>query len=242
MSKPVYVIGHRNPDTDSICSAIAYAHLKNALGEHVVPARAGKINAETRHVLDFFNIQPPQLILDMYPRAKDVMHEKIVTIHPSDTLRTLGQLIKQHNVKSIAVVKDDGSLVGIVTVGDLAERYVNELGIQDFRETGVDYAGILRCLQGTLVCGGDLSDRIEGSVKIAASRSETVVEMIKTGDIVLVGNRTNVQLTCIEVGVACLIVTSDFEVEAEVERAARAAGTYIIRAPYDTYTCARLIN
>ena len=242
MSKPVYVIGHRNPDTDSICSAIAYAHLKNALGEHVVPARAGKINAETRHVLNFFNIQPPQLILDMYPRAKDVMHEKIVTIHPSDTLRTLGQLIKQHNVKSIAVVTDDGSLVGIVTVGDLAERYVNELGIQDFRETGVDYAGILRCLQGTLVCGGDLSDRIEGSVKIAASRSETVVEMIKAGDIVLVGNRTNVQLTCIEVGVACLIVTSDFEVEAEVERAARAAGTYIIRAPYDTYTCARLIN
>ncbi|HWR43838.1 putative manganese-dependent inorganic diphosphatase [Sporomusa sp.] len=242
MSKPIYVIGHRNPDTDSICSAIAYAHLKKALGEHVLPARAGKINAETKYILEFFGIQPPQLILDMYPRAKDVMHENIVTIHPWNTLRKLGQLIKQHSVKSIPVVDDDGSLVGMVTVGDLAERYVNELGMQDLRETGVDYAGILRSLNGTLICGGDLSRRIEGSVKIAASRTQTMAKVIKPGDIVLVGNRTNVQLTCIEVGVTCLIVTGDYEVAPEVEFAAQAAGTYIIRAPYDTYTCGRLIN
>ncbi|MDF2568737.1 MAG: Cobalt-dependent inorganic pyrophosphatase [Sporomusa sp.] len=242
MSKPIYVIGHRNPDTDSICSAIAYAHLKKALGEQVIPARAGKINAETKYVLDFFGIQSPQLIQDMYPRAKDVMHEEIVTIHPWNTLRKLGQLIKEHNVKSIPVVENNGDLVGIVTVGDLAERYVNELGMQDLRETGVDYAGILRCLNGTFVCGGDLSKRIAGSVKIAASRTETMAKVIKPGDIVLVGNRTDVQLTCIEVGVACLIVTGDFDVATEVETAARAAGTYIIKAPYDTYTCGRLIN
>ncbi|SMC75994.1 putative manganese-dependent inorganic diphosphatase [Sporomusa malonica] len=242
MSKPIYVIGHRNPDTDSICSAIAYAHLKKALGEHVIPARAGKINAETKYVLDFFGVQSPQLILDMYPRAKDVMHEKLVAIHPWNTLRKLGQLIKQHSVKSIPVVESDGNLVGIVTVGDLAERYVNELGMQDLRETGVDYGGILRCLNGTLICGGDLSRRIIGSVKIAASRTETMAKVIKPGDIVLVGNRTDVQLTCIEVGVACLIVTGDFDVATEVETAAQAAGTYIIRAPYDTYTCGRLIN
>ncbi|MBP2635736.1 MAG: Cobalt-dependent inorganic pyrophosphatase [Firmicutes bacterium] len=242
MSKPIYIIGHRNPDTDSICSAIAYAHLKTALGESVIPARAGKINAETKFVLDYFNMQPPQLILDVYPRAKDVMHEKLVTIHPWNTLRKLGQLIKEHKVKSIPVVESDNSVVGIVTVGDLAERYVNELGMQDLRETGVAYAGILRCLNGSLVCGGELSKRIEGSVKIAASRSQTMGKVIKPGDIVLVGNRTNVQLTCIEVGVACLIVTGDFPVAPEVEMAAKAAGTYIIRAPHDTYTCARLIN
>ncbi|WP_371361499.1 Cobalt-dependent inorganic pyrophosphatase [Sporomusa rhizae] len=242
MSKPIYVIGHRNPDTDSICSAIAYAHLKNALGEYVVPARAGKINPETKYVLDSFGIQPPQLILDIYPRAKDVMHEEMITIHPWNTLRRLGQLIKQHNVKSIPVVEEDGSLVGIVTVGDLAERYVNELGMQDLRETGVDYAGILRCLNGTLICGGDLGERIEGRVKIAASRTQTMAKVIRPGDIVLVGNRTNVQLTCIEVGVACLIITGDFSVAAEVEAAARQAGTYIIRVPHDTYTCGRLIN
>ncbi len=242
MSKPIYVIGHRNPDTDSICSAIGYAHLKKALGEYVVPARAGKINSETKYVLDSFGIQPPQLILDIYPRAKDVMHEEMVTIHPWNTLRRLGQLIKQHNVKSIPVVEEDGSLVGIVTVGDLAERYVNELGMQDLRETGVDYAGVLRCLNGTLICGDDLGKRIEGRVKIAASRTQTMAKVIRPGDIVLVGNRTNVQLTCIEVGVACLIITGDFAVAAEVEAAARQAGTYIIRAPHDTYTCGRLIN
>lgn len=242
MSKPIYVIGHRNPDTDSICSAIAYAHLKTALGEHVLPARAGKINAETKYVLDTFGVQPPQLILDMYPRAKDVMHDKIITIHPWNTLRKLGQLIKEHGVKSIPVVEEDGRLVGIVTVGDLAERYVSELGMEDLRETGLDYAAILRGLNGTLICGGELSRRIEGTVKIAASRTQTMAKVIKRGDLVLVGNRTNVQLTCIEVGVACLIVTGGFEVAPEVEVAARAAGTYIIRAPHDTYTCGRLIN
>lgn len=242
MSKPIYIIGHRNPDTDSICSAVAYAHLKTALGENVVPARAGKVNAETKYVLDTFGVQPPQLILDVYPRAKDVMHENIITIHPWNTLRKLGQLIQAHKVKSIPVVEHDGILLGIVTVSDLAERYVSELGMQDLRETGVDYEGILRCLNGTLVCGGELSRRIEGSVKIAASRTQTMAKVIKPGDIVLVGNRTNVQLACIEVGVSCLIVTGDFEVAAEVEAAARLAGTYIIRAPQDTYTCGRLIN
>ncbi|QDR81070.1 putative manganese-dependent inorganic diphosphatase [Sporomusa termitida] len=242
MSKPIYIIGHRNPDTDSICSAIAYAHLKQALGEHVIPARAGKINAETKYVLDLLGIKPPALILDMYPRAKDVMREHSITIHPWNTLRELGQLIKQYSVKSIPVVEADGSLVGMVTVGDLAERYVNELGMQDLRETGVDYAGILRCLNGTLICGGDLTCRLEGRVKIAASRTQTMGKVIKPGDIVLVGNRTNVQLTCIEAGIACLIITGGFEVAPEVEAAARAAGTYIIRAPYDTYTCGRLIN
>lgn len=242
MSKPIYVIGHRNPDTDSICSAIAYAQLKNALGEQAVPVRAGKINAETKYVLDFFGIQPPQLLLDLYPRAKDVMHEKLVTIHPRNTLRKLGQLITQYNVKSIPVVEDDGSLVGIVTVGDLAERYVSELGMQDLRETGVDYAGILGCLNGTLLCGGDLSKSIQGHVKIAASHTQTMAKVIKPGDIVIVGNRTNAQLSCIEVGVACLIITGDYEIEPEVEAAAIKAGTYIFRTPYDTYTCARLIN
>lgn len=113
MSKPIYIIGHRNPDTDSICSAIAYTYLKDLLGEQVIPARAGKINAETKYVLDYFDVPTPKLILDMYPRAKDVMHEKIVVIHPWNTLRKLGQLIKEHSVKSIPVVESDGSLVGI---------------------------------------------------------------------------------------------------------------------------------
>lgn len=239
---PIYVIGHRNPDTDSICSAIAYAHLKTALGEQVIAARSGKINAETKYVLDAFGMQPPQLILDVYPKVKDVMHENVITIHPWNTLRRLGQLIQAHKVKSIPVVESDGTLVGIVTVSDLAERYVSELGMQDLRETGVDYAGILRCLNGTLVCGGELSRRIEGQVKIAASRTATMATVIQPGDIVLVGNRTGVQLACIEVGVACLIVTGDFDVAPEVEAAAQAAGTYIIKAPQDTYSCGRLIN
>jgi manganese-dependent inorganic pyrophosphatase len=242
VSKPIYVIGHRNPDTDSICSAIAYAHLKAALGEQVVAARAGKINLETQFVLDYFEVSAPELIVDMYPRARDIMHEQVIVLHPGDTLQELGQIIKKHNVKSVPIVDDNHKLVGMVTVGDLAERYVNELEMQDLREAGVDFAGILRSLAGTLVCGQDISKQIDGQVRIAAARTQTMVQIIKAGDVVLVGDRIRAQLTCIEIGVACLIISGNTEVSASVLAAAQARGTYIICSPYDTYTCARLIN
>ena len=91
MEKPVYVIGHRNPDTDSICSAIGYAHLKQELGTNAVPARAGKVNSETKFILEYFGVQPPQLISDLYPRVRDVMIRDVPVLQPYKTLRKLGK-------------------------------------------------------------------------------------------------------------------------------------------------------
>lgn len=242
MTRPIYVIGHRNPDTDSICSAIGYAHLKEALGEQAIAARAGKVNAETRFVLEYFGVNAPVLISDLYPRARDVMIDTVTTAHPWHTLRELGQIMIQHNVKSIPIVENDSTLVGMVSVGDLAKRYFNELEMQNLSEAGVDYAGMLRTLNGELVCGEKLDRKINGKVRIAAARTKTMLRIIKPGDVVLVGDRKTSQLAVIELGIACLIITGKAAVDPIVRQEAESRGVIIISAPYDTYTCARLVN
>lgn len=242
MEKPIYVIGHRNPDTDSICSAIGYAHLKQAMGENAIPARAGKINGETKYVLDYFSVTAPILINDLYPRVRDVMAETTVTLGPDNTLRELGQLMKQHSVKSVPVIDEAKMLVGIVTVGDLAKRYFDELEMQDLRETGVDFSGILGVLDGKLISGENLAQKITGKVRIAGARIHTLEKVFKPGDVVLVGDRNKAQQVSINCKIACLVLTGNAEPEEAVIEAARAQGTLIIQTPYDTYTCARLIN
>lgn len=241
-SKPVYVIGHRNPDTDSICSAIGYAHLKQALGENVIPARAGKINAETKFVLEHLGIAAPKLITDLYPKVKDVMSRREVTIAPYDTLRDLGNIMQKHDVKSVPVVDADNTLIGIVTVGDLAKLYYDELEMQDLTHAGVDFAMILKVLDGSLVCGENLERKVTGKVRIAAGSTNTINKIITTDDVVLVADRLNAQLACLERDIACLVITSDAEVDNELIAIAKVKNTVIIKAPYDTYTCARLIN
>ena len=242
MSKPLYVIGHRNPDTDSVCSAIAYAHLKNTQGEVAVAARAGKINAETRFVLDHFGLEAPLLIADLHPRARDVMHPVAVAVSPDDTLRELGQVMKRHGVKSVPVVDDDGRLAGIVSVGDLAKKYIDELEMQDLKEAGVTFAGVLRALDGTLAAGDALERPVAGKVWIGAAKAETMVKVIQPGGVVLIGNREDAQLACIDRDISCLVVTGGAAISPVVLSAAARRGVVVISAPYDTYTSARLVN
>lgn len=132
MEKTVLVIGHRNPDTDSVCSAIAYAYLKQQLGLNAVPARAGKINPETQFVLEHFGVPVPKLVDDLYPRLSDIRLAQPPTVGPDASLRDVGRLFVEHEgLKSVPVLDQENNIVGIITVGDLAKRYYNELSIQD---------------------------------------------------------------------------------------------------------------
>lgn len=242
LSKPIYVIGHRNPDTDSICSAIAYTNLKQAQGENAIPARAGKINAETKYVLERFHISAPKLITDLYPKVKDIMSETDIIVRPNDTLKDIGQVMNQHHVQSVPVVDAGGMLAGIVTVGDLAKLYFDELEMQDLSEAEVDYANILRALDGVLVIGDNLDRKVTGHVRIAAGSADTINKIVKNGDVVLIADRNAAQLACLARGIACLVVTSNAAVDEAVVKAAQRNNVIVIEAPYDTYTCARLIN
>jgi manganese-dependent inorganic pyrophosphatase len=242
MSRPLYVIGHRNPDTDSICSAIGYAHLKQALGELAVPARAGKINSETRFVLEKFGVEIPMLIVDLYPRAKDIMSPVAITLLPDETLQELGQRMKESEAKSAAVVDEKGLLLGMVSLGDLAKRYFEELEMPDLASAGVSLRAILKVLNGKIEVAGEIDKIVRGKIWIAAAKAETFKRLIKAGDIALVGDREEEQLTLIECGIDLLIITGNANASNSVRAAAAERGALIYRTRFDTYTAARLVN
>ncbi|MBB5337355.1 putative manganese-dependent inorganic diphosphatase [Pectinatus brassicae] len=241
--KPIYVIGHRNPDTDSICSAISYADLKKNLGENVVPARAGKINKETEFALKYFDVQLPELVADVYPRVSDILPECHSIIGEHDNLRKLGKMMRETSVKSIPVVNDDNELAGIVTVSDLANRYFEDLGMQSFSNTKVTISDILSVIDGDIVVDGDKKKIVDGDVRIAAGSLRMIEEIIKQNDVVLVGDRVAPTLkACLEKNIACLIVTGSGHIPTEIIEAAQENMIMVLVTPYDTYTCGRLIN
>ena len=241
MEKTVLVIGHRNPDTDSVCSAIAYAYLKQQLGLNAVPARAGKINPETQFVLEHFGIPVPKLVDDLYPRLSDIRLAQPPTVGPDASLRDVGRLFVEHEgLKSVPVLDQENNIVGIITVGDLAKRYYNELSIQDLDDE-TDYRSIVHTLDGQLICG-DLTHTFNGKIKIGASEPETLSTAIKNGDLVIIGDRVEAQLAVLEAGAAGLILTRDTEITPIVLQTALRYKAVVISTPYDTYTTARLIN
>ena len=243
VAKPIYVIGHRNPDTDSICSAVGYAHLKQAMGVNAIAARAGKVNKETKFALEYFHVEQPLLIPDLYPRVKDIAMDCKIVVRQHDTLRNLGEVLRENDLRSIPVTDSKGILVGIVSVSDLAKRYFQELGMTNLSDMRVRYRDIIRATDSNVLVSGEEGETIKGQIRIAAGSVETICKLIKENDIVLVGDRrTETILACIKQGIACLIMTGDGRVPAEALEMAEARGIFVLSTPYDTYTVARLIN
>lgn len=241
--KPIYVIGHRNPDTDSICSAIGYAHLKQALGENAVAARAGKINAETKYALEYFKTEQPLLLADLYPRVKDVAQDCKIVVKQHDTLRQLGAVMREHDLRSVPVTDSKGELVGIVTVSDLAKRYFQELNMQNLADMRVRYRDVITATDSKVLVSGEEGAFIKGHVRIAAGSINMIKSTIAADDIVLVGDRHDETLIDIlSREIACLIVTGSGRVSADVIEEAEKKGVFVLSTPYDTYTVARLIN
>ncbi len=242
-AKPVYVIGHRNPDTDSICSAIGYAHLKQELGVNAIPARCGKINNETKYALEYFKMEQPHLLADLYPRVKDVALECKTVVRQHDTLRRLGEVMRKSELQSVPVTDSNGDLVGIVSVGDLAKRYFLELGLQSLVDMRVRYRDIIQATESKVLVAGDENEFIEGSIKIAAGSVETTLSSLNPKDIVLVGDRSVTTLRKIlNSGISCMIVTGGCRVAAGALAGAGNLEIFVLATPYDTYTVGRLLN
>ena len=242
-AKPIYVIGHRNPDTDSICSAIGYSHLKQALGINAVPARCGKVNNETKYALEYFKVEQPLLLTDLYPRVKDVALECKTVVRQHDTLKHLGEVMRKSELQSVPVTDSKGELVGIVTVGDLAKRYFLELGLQSLVDMRVRYRDIIQATESKVLVAGDENEFIEGSVKIAAGSVETSLANTNKKDIVLVGDRSVETLKkFLNAGISCMIVTGGCRVAPEALAEAAERKVFVLATPYDTYTVGRLLN
>jgi manganese-dependent inorganic pyrophosphatase len=239
---PVLVFGHKNPDNDSICSAVAYAHLKNLTDTDNVylPARLGPVPVETQWVFDRFGVDVPDEVAHVFTRVRDVMTEDAVSITPDATMLDAGRLMRTHGVRALPVV-EDGAVKGLINVSILAELYIDETDVRGFETLPVTVGHLTSALGGTILTGA-ASDLLSGGVLIGAMEPESMLAHIKPGDTLILGDRKRTQPMALEAGVACLVVTGSFVPDAEVLSLAASRGAAVVSTPHDTYAAARLVN
>lgn len=239
---PILVFGHRNPDNDSICSAIAYAHLKNLSdpARVYVPVRLGPLPAETEWVLQRFGVAAPEQVAHVRTRVRDVMTTDVVTVAPSDTLLTVGRVLAERGVRGLPVV-ENGSVAGLVTMQSLAARYVADLTVTGFQDRPVTVAQLVEVLDGRLLVG-DGAMTLAGNVLIGAMEPQSMLGYIKPGDVLVLGDRRRSQPMAIEAGVACLVVTGGSEPSESVLGTAREHGCAVVVTAKDSYGAARLVE
>jgi manganese-dependent inorganic pyrophosphatase len=240
---PILVFGHKNPDNDSIVSAVAYAHLKNLTdAENVyVPARLGPAPRETVWVFGRFGVLMPEEIAHVRTRVSDVMTQDPVTIEAGEPMLVAGRVMRERGVRALPVVDGGGRAVGLVGERALAASYLDETEIDGFQRMPVTVEQLVRALDGELIVG-DPASRIEGDVLIGAAEPATLAARIRPGDTVIVGDRLRTQPLALESGAACLISTVGHRPGDEVVALARTRQAGLIVTPHDTYTAARLVS
>ena len=242
-NRKTIVIGHKNPDTDSICSAICYANLKRVLtGEDYQPGRAGHVNEETQFVLHYFGIEAPELVENVKTQVRDIEIRKTKGVKKNLSLKKAWNLMQEANVVPIPAVTDDGMLEGLITVGDIARSYMNVYDSSILSKANTQYENIVETLEGAMVVGGKNEYFNHGKVLIAAANPDMMEYYISKGDLVILGNRYESQLCAIEMEAACIIVCEGAAVSMTIKKLAQERGCTVMTTPYDTYTAARLVN
>ena len=243
LNRKTMVIGHRNPDTDSICSAICYANLKQAVtGEEYMPARAGHVNGETQFVLDYFGAEEPQLVEDVRTQVRDIEIRKPKAGADNISLKRAWNIMQENNVVTIPSVREDGTLEGLITVGDITKTYMNIYDSSILSKANTQYSNIIETLEAELIIGSAEAYFDQGKVLIAAANPDLMEFYIEPHDLVILGNRYESQLCAIEMGADCIIVCEGAAVSMTIKKIAQERGCTIIATTYDTYTAARLIN
>jgi manganese-dependent inorganic pyrophosphatase len=242
MSRKVIVVGHKNPDTDSICSAIAYAALKNRISEDVhIPKRAGDLSDETKFVLSKFQVEAPGYIQDVGTQVRDIDIRKTEGIRSDISLKKAWTLMRDLKVATLPVT-DKKRLVGLISVKDIATANMDIYDNKILATAKTCYKNIIETLEGTMIVG-DENDIVEsGKILIAASNPDTLEDFIDAGDIIILSNRYEAQLCAIEMNAGCIIVCTGVSVSRTIQKLAGEKGCRIISTPYDTYIVARLIN
>ncbi len=240
----ILIVGHKNPDTDTVVSAIAYAKLKEALGmKNIKPVTVGKINNETRFVLDYFGVETPQVIDDFYLRVGDVMSSPAIVIDIGAPIKDVLDIVKKKGFMMVPIGKDL-ELKGVIDITKLAAMLVAEMDIETDRQVNTTVKNILQCLNGTLIVGNIETAFPNGNLIIGAMAVSSMSEKIRTyygfDNIVLIGDREDAQIANLEAGVRCLIITGGFSPTQVVVDLAKKSGATLIVSPYDTITSVRL--
>lgn len=240
----IWVIGHKNPDTDSICAAISYAYLKNAIDEenHYIPKKAGSLNEETSYILNRFGVDVPETVNDVYTQLMDLnlRHQEGISGHLS--LKKAWELMKKEGVVTLPVVNEKNILEGIIVNGDIAYSYMDVYDNRALGRARTQYKNIIETLNGHLHVGNEHGYFTKGKVVVASGNYDAMRSEIERDDLVILGNVKERQLIALEQYPACMIVTDVDMVDSEVIKRAEDIQCVLITTAYDTYTAARLIN
>lgn len=241
-SNPVLVIGHINPDTDSICSAICYARFKEAVtGIRHEARRAGQINEETRFVLNKFGVKEPEYQDNVRMQVKDVEYRKTEGVSRNISMKKAWEIMKECNVVTLPVTKQK-RLEGLIAVKDIATSYMDVYDSSILSTAHTKYKNIVETLDATMPVGNEEEYFVKGKVLIAAANPEIMEDYIEAGDLVILGNRYESQLSAIEMNAGCIVICEGAKVASSILKLAGEHGCGIICTPHDTYTVARLIN
>src|SRR5436190_12053294 len=241
MTRPIYVLGHKNSDMDSVASAYAYAKLLHAQGEdYAISARHGDLKPEVQFVLDRYQVEAPEAVEDVYLQVRDVMRRGIITAHIHQPLLEAGQLLQEHNRRSMPVVDDENRVHGMIGHDDFAKLFFNDLNPQSVNRVPLKRDNLVRALKGRVLVEG--RRKMGNRVLVGAMQAETMADYIEPGCLVVMGDRQDAQLVAIEQGAAALVVTGDLLVSEQTLAAARRHGVMVICTGHHTFTAVRLIN
>ena len=241
--KKVWVIGHKNPDTDSICAAISYAYLKNQTEQgEFLAKRAGAINAETRYVLDYFGVKEPELESYAGAQIKDINIRKTAGVRSQISLKKAWELMKKLEVVTLPVTNRFGKLEGLIVTKDIATSYMDVFDNRVLAQARTQYKTIAETLDGNVIVGNEHAYFVRGKVVVATSNPEYMADYIEDDDLVILGDREEAQLQAIRSNASCIIIGGGLEVDEEVRALAEKSDCIVITTPFDTFSVARLIN
>jgi manganese-dependent inorganic pyrophosphatase len=243
-ARTVFITGHTTPDTDSVCSAIAYAYFKSQTDRaHLfAPVRAGKLNHETAFVLERFGVPVPAEIDSLVATVSDLELRRPVTIGVNDSVQALALVMRQHGVRSVPVVDESGRLAGVVGLKDIAGHYMESVGFSDLAKAPIDLDILLKTLDGRVLCNPRRLSVLTGRVLIAAMQRATLLHRVRPGDVVVVGDQNDVQLELIRMGCSAVIVADGASCAAEVVAAAGDQGVLLLSSPHPAFATVQLMT
>ena len=240
----IKVIGHRNPDTDSVCSAIAYSRLKNIIDPaHPTKAcRAGQLNRETRFVLERFGAETPQLYTDVSPQVRDVDIRAAEGVDGEMSLRRAWNRMRDQNLDTLCVIDGERNLKGLITVKDVATANMDVQDKYVLAKAGASYDNVIDTVNGTVLVGDPAGKVVEGGIVIGSGSVEQMERSIHKGDVVIVSNRSDSQLAAIEMEAGCVVVCAGAQVSRTIRMLAEEKGCLIVGTPNNTYVSGQIIS
>lgn len=242
-NQKIYVVGHKNPDTDSICSAICYAELKRRItGEVYEARRAGNVNEETQYVLDYFGVEAPEFLPNVYTQVKDIQIQKLNGVDSGISMKKAYTLMRSESVGTLPITNEEGKLEGLITIGDIAKSYMAVYDNNTLAEARTQYRNIIDTIDGKMLAGNEHAFFMHGKVVVATATPGLLKSYIRENDLVLVEDSKEAMICAMENNASCIIVCEGAKVDEDIIEKAEEKSCVIISTSHDTFTVARLVN